>query len=78
MKKISKSLICEYTGLPSKVTFKFGVEAVNNGTKVVIPSTIKCEFRDVVSQRISEEGFSCNCEREIKKAIEEEINVIKV
>lgn len=77
LKTISKKLVCEYTGLPSKVTFKFDIESVNNGTKIVIPISIKCEYRDMVSQRISEEGFFCNCEREIKRAIEEEINIPK-
>jgi len=74
LKKVSKKVVCAYTGLPSKVVFNYDIISVNNGYKTVVPVSVKCEFRDNVSKKISEEGFFCNCEREIKKAIEDELN----
>lgn len=74
MKKVTKKLICAYTGLPSKVTFEYDIENIRNGTKTVVPHAVKCDYRDIVAKKISEEGFFCNCEREIKKLIEDDIN----
>lgn len=66
--------MCAYTGLPTKVTFNYDITSINNGFKIVVPLSVKCEFKDMVSKKISEEGFFCNCEREIKRTIEDEIN----
>ena len=56
------------------MTFNYEITSVNNGLKVVVPVSVKCEYRDTVSKTISEEGFFCNCEREIKRALEDELN----
>lgn len=73
MKKVTKKLICDYTGLPSKVTVEYETESIRNGTRIVIPISVKCDYREMVSQRIAGEGFFCNCEREIKRALEEQM-----
>jgi len=74
LKKITKKMVCAYTGLPSKVTFEYEIESIKNGTKIVVPCKVDCDYREMVSKKISEEGFFCNCEREIKKLIEDDIN----
>jgi hypothetical protein len=73
LKKITRKLVCDYTGLLSKVTVEYQVESIRNGMKVIVPVSVKCDYRDMVSQRIAGEGFFCNCEREIKKSLEEKI-----
>lgn len=71
MKKFSKKQVCAYTGLPSTVTLEYEIEKIKNGTSVVVPLSIKCSYRDMVSQKISGEGFSCYCDNEVKRIIED-------
>ncbi len=74
MKKITKKVVCAFTGIPTKVTVEYEISTVRNGTRIVVPQVIKCDYKDLVSQKISGEGFFCNCEHEVKKLIEEKIN----
>ena len=74
MKKISKKQICAYTGLPSTVVLEYEINSTHNGTKVVVPISIKCSYRDMVSQKITGEGFACYCDNEVKKIVEEKLS----